>query len=153
MYKILKADISDIDVLLRIKKEAFLQQASIYNTMKLTALLETKDDFMHNFDTQIVLKALTFDNTTCGSVRIREEGRDAHIGSLCVMPIFQRKGIGETLLLEAEKYVCDQIRRFVLFTGHKSTKNLELYAKNGYKEFSRKSSGLGFDFVFMEKMR
>jgi ribosomal protein S18 acetylase RimI-like enzyme len=153
MYRVIRADKEDIDLLLSIKRKAFMQQAKLYNTTKLPALLETRDDFLKNFDSQVILKAVTPDNTIIGSIRIKEEGGAGYIGSLVVLPDFQRKGIGELLLLSAEEYVSGAVKRFELFTGEKSFNNIKLYSKNGYKEFCRKDKGLGFDFVYMEKAR
>ena len=43
-------------------------------------------------------------------------------------------------------------RRFELFTGHRSERNLHLYEKLGYREFKRVPATEDLTMVFMEKV-
>ncbi len=41
------------------------------------------------------------------------------------------------MLMESIENVFEHVKRFELFTGYKSIKNLHIYKKPGYKEFER----------------
>jgi hypothetical protein len=72
------------------------------------------------------------------------------IGRLIVHPDYQNRGIGTRLMNEIERCF-DEAKRFELFTGHKSERNIALYRKLGYRIFrSEKISG-NLTLVYMEK--
>ena len=72
------------------------------------------------------------------------------IGKLIVHPEFQNQGIGTKLLKEIE-YHFNSAKRFELFTGIKSEKNLYLYRKHGFEIFKREQVNEALTLVFMEK--
>lgn len=65
-------------------------------------------------------------------------------------PDFQNKGIG-TQLLRAIEAEFDGAPRYELFTGHRSSKNLHLYQKFGYKIFRKEQISQKVTLVYMEK--
>ena len=69
-----------------------------------------------------------------------------------VEPKLQNKGIGTSLMKFIEAYFGPpDIKRFELFTAHKSIRNLYLYQKLGYREFKGIPVNNGLTMVFMEK--
>jgi hypothetical protein len=46
-----------------------------------------------------------------------------------------------------------EARRFELFTGHKSEKNLHLYEKLGYRVFKKVKANERLTIVFLEKIK
>jgi len=44
-------------------------------------------------------------------------------------------------------------KRFELFTGHKSLKNLHLYSKLGYNEFSKRVINNNMTMIYLEKIK
>ncbi len=46
-----------------------------------------------------------------------------------------------------------EARRFELFTGHASAKDLHIYEKNGYREFKREPEHERLTLVYLEKMK
>jgi GNAT superfamily N-acetyltransferase len=74
------------------------------------------------------------------------------IGRLIVHPDFQNQGIGTRLLNEIEQ-TFSQAKRFELFTGNKSERNLYLYQKQGYKPFETEMITEDLRLVFLEKRR
>jgi hypothetical protein len=60
-------------------------------------------------------------------------------------------GIGRKLMAEIET-VFPTAKRFELFTGHKSERNLYLYRKLGYEIFKQQPVNEKLSFVFLEKV-
>ena len=69
---------------------------------------------------------------------------------LIVHPKFQNQGIGTQLLREIENHF-NRAKRFELFTGYKSEKNLHLYRKQGFEIFKSEKVNEALTLVFMEK--
>jgi ribosomal protein S18 acetylase RimI-like enzyme len=65
------------------------------------------------------------DGRSIGSVRANVKEGTCYIGRLIVHPDFQKRGIGTRLMSEMEK-VFNSCKRFELFTGDKSERNLHL---------------------------
>jgi ribosomal protein S18 acetylase RimI-like enzyme len=66
-----------------------------------------------------------------------------------VLPCCQNKGIGKQLMQSIEREYSG--KRFELFTGAKSMKNIKLYEKCGYSIYKKEESTSGLTFVYMEK--
>ena len=124
------ADINDAAQILLLQKEAFQSEAKAYNDFEIPPLTETIDELKQLFKNHIFLKA-TVDGKIVGSVRASLNNGTCHIGRLVVDPKFQNQGIGKKLLCEIERK-CASCKRFELFTGIKSAKNIHLYEKAGY---------------------
>ena len=142
-------DIEDLEEILNLQKIAFQVQAKIYNDYTIPPLIETFEEIKNNFTQQTFLKAL-IDGKIVGSVRGYKEGNTCHIGRLIVHPDFQNQGIGTKLMNEIELYFKD-IKKFELFTGHKSKKNIYLYKKLGYKEFKTEPIHENLTHIYFKK--
>lgn len=71
-----------------------------------------------------------------GSVRGSQVNDTVFIKRLIVSPRFQNQGIGTMPMRSFEDFFQDN-KRYELFTGHKSIRNLHLYLKLGYREFKQ----------------
>jgi ribosomal protein S18 acetylase RimI-like enzyme len=96
-----------------------------------------------------VLKVM-MDGRIIGSVRGEIRGDTGYIGRLIVHPEFQNQGIG-TLLIKAIEERLSQAKRYELFTGHKSERNIHLYEKLGYRSFRIEPINDRLVQVYMEK--
>ena len=67
-----------------------------------------------------------------GSVRGKPARGGWEIGRLMVAPDLGGRGLGRFLLTWIEQHAPDDISRFELFTGARSTRNLQLYQNAGY---------------------
>jgi GNAT superfamily N-acetyltransferase len=65
-----------------------------------------------------------------GSVRAYQQKDTIFIGRLAIRPDYQNKDIGAKLMISIEE-VFESTKRFELFTGLKSIKNIYLYQKVG----------------------
>ena len=145
------ATVSDAAEILVVQKLAFQGQAVLYDDYTLPPLVQTPDELAGDFDRYSFLKA-TLAGRIIGSVRGRWEGEVCHVSRLLVHPEHQNKGVG-TLLMHAIEERFRDARRYALFTGHLSAKNLALYAKLGYREFGRKPQSDKVVLICMEKSR
>jgi ribosomal protein S18 acetylase RimI-like enzyme len=147
--KITKAERTDLKEILDLQYLSYQSEAVIYNNYYIQPLTQTIEELEKEFETQLILKAL-LDETIVGSVRAYEEEKSCKIGKLIVHPSFQGQGIG-TKIMEEIELLFDKSERFELFTGHKSTRNLSLYNKLGYKTYKTKVIDKDLDIIFMEK--
>jgi len=94
--------------------------------------LETVRDGIQDWDTRVWRK----DGQLLASVRVRPHPTHEatwQIGRLMVAPYLQGRGLGRELLEYAESLASGDVATFWLNTGAKSTENLRMYRKAGYK--------------------
>ena len=79
------------------------------------------------------------------------DGETVYVGKLIVRPDRQGQGIGTKLLLAIERYFPQ--KRFELFTSTRSTLNIKLYERLGYKRYKEVAVNEDLSFVYMEKKK
>ena len=91
------------------------------------------------------------DGTVVGSVRgrVRDDGT-ADVGRLIVHPRLQGRGLGTRLLVAIEAAL-PAARRFELFTGHRSARNLALYERLGYRRCGERRVSDTLSLVYLAK--
>ena len=100
----------------------------------------------------LVLKA-TLGGRIVGAVRGRmADDRTCRVGRLMVHPDAQGRGLGARLMRALEA-ATPEARRYELFTGEKSARNLHLYAKLGYCVFRSERLSPQVTLVFLQKAR
>jgi ribosomal protein S18 acetylase RimI-like enzyme len=149
--RIERAAISDAEEILALQRVAYRSEAELYDDFNIPPMLETAEQIKNNFGKEIFLKAV-IDRKIVGSVKAFDKGGTCHIGRLVVHPEFQNQGIGTQLMNEIES-IFGESKRFELFTGHRSEKNLHLYQKLGYQAFKTERVHDRLTLVFMEKLR
>ena len=144
-----RAMISDAEEILVLQKLAYRSEAEIYNDFNIPPLVQTLESIEKDFENQYFLKAV-MDGKIIGSVRAYTKEGTCYIGRLIVHPDFQNRGIGTDLMNEIER-IFNTCRRFELFTGDKSERNLYLYQKLGYKIFKKAKITDQTMVVYLEK--
>lgn len=124
-----QAKIFDAEEILSLQKIAYKREAEIYMDFNIAPLIQTLVEIKRDFRSHVFLKAVIEDKII-GSVRAFAKEDSCYIGKLIVHPDFQNRGIGTKLIREMEE-VFNLSRRFELFTGHKSEKNIHIYQKLG----------------------
>lgn len=148
--EIVIANIADAEEILRLQKRAYQSEAELYNDFCISPLKEILAEITEQFKTHIFLKAV-YENKITGTVRAYEENGTCHIGRLAVDPSMQNKGIGKALMIEIEKSY--RTKRYELFSGTKSEKNIYLYKKLGYSIYEKRKYGCGnIEVYYMEKI-
>ncbi len=143
------ATTSDLPEILTLQYIAYQSEAALFGTKDIPPLRQTLDEVVKEFEEGTILKLVINSNLIIGSIRAKESDGTVYIGKLMVHPDYQKHGYGTMLLNEIEKYYPS--KRYELFTSTRSTNNIRLYQKNGYKEFARKAVDGELEFVFMEK--
>lgn len=144
-----QAGIGDAAEILALQKLAYTSEAEIYDDYTIPPLHETLEEMRADIEAQVVLKA-SIDGRIIGSVRAAMRQGTCFIGRLIVHPDFQNRGIGTRLMNEIEKTFA-QAKRFELFTGNRSERNIHLYRKLGYRIFKSEELTEDVTLVFMEK--
>ncbi|MCX2679953.1 GNAT family N-acetyltransferase [Galbibacter sp. EGI 63066] len=135
---------------MELQKSCYLDEAEIYNDFEIPPLTQTLESIERDFEKETFLKIET-ENRIIGSVRGHVDQDTCKIGRLVVNKNFRNQGLGAKLMQAIESKF-DFVKRFELFTGHKSDKNLFLYNKLGYTEFQRQRINEKIEFVFLEKV-
>jgi ribosomal protein S18 acetylase RimI-like enzyme len=146
---IARATQDDAQDILALQKVAYISEAEIYGDLSIPPLHQTLEETRSELQNWTVLKALVRGKIV-GSVRARLQSGTCFVGKLIVHPDFQNKGIG-TQLLRAIETEFDAAQRYELFTGHRSSKNLHLYQKFGYRIFRQERISQKVTLVYMEK--
>ena len=120
-----KASVDDAEDILELQKFAYISEAELISDFTIPPLHQTLDEILSEFNYQIFLK-VEHNNRIIGSVRCYFEKGMCYIGKLIVHPDHQNRGIGTQLLLAAENQY-PYAKRYELFTGHRSEKNLHIY--------------------------
>ena len=144
-----QAAVQDAAEILALQKLAYQSEAELYDDYTIPPLTQTLDEIEAAFDWQLFLKA-TVEGRIIGSVRAHAKEGTCYIGRLIVHPDCQNQGIGTGLMREIENRF-EQAKRYELFTGDRSERNLYLYSKLGYKPFRQETLTNRVVLVFMEK--
>jgi ribosomal protein S18 acetylase RimI-like enzyme len=145
-----QAKIKDAKEILKLQKLAYQSEAEFHNDYSIPPLTQSIKEIKTEFKSLIFLKASSDDRGIIGSVRAYVKYGICFIGRLIVHPDFQNQGIGTSLMYEIERLFGNAMR-FELFTGHLSKRNIYLYQKLGYQEFSREKVNENLELVYMEK--
>lgn len=147
--KIIEALPADAATILALQKKAFLSQGAIYSNYELPPLTQSLASIEGEFNAATFLKAVHHERIV-GAVRFTGVGDGVAIERLVVEPGYQNRGLG-TRLLTAVECRCPKGATLRLFTGSKSTGNLYLYGKLGYRETRRQTTDQGITLVHLEK--
>jgi ribosomal protein S18 acetylase RimI-like enzyme len=151
ILRIIQAHIKDAGPILELQKAAYRSEDAIYDDFSIPPLVQTLEEFRKEFTTKTVLKAV-LDGQLVGSVRAWEQDGTCYIERLIVHPDFQGNAIGTKLMGEIESSFSNA-KRFELFTGHKSERNIHLYSKLGYKVFRHQRINDNLSFNKMGKLK
>jgi GNAT superfamily N-acetyltransferase len=131
----------DAGELLTLQRAAFVTEAQAHDDPFLPPLTQTLAELRAELgDPAVIALGVRQGGRLVGSVRVRvsPDGRDAELARLMVAPDQQGAGLGAWLLVAAERELPATVERLWLFTGDRSTRNLALYARNGYVETHRR---------------
>jgi ribosomal protein S18 acetylase RimI-like enzyme len=141
--------IGDLAEILALQKVCYYQEAEIINDFTIKPLLQTINEIGRDLQEQVILKAV-LENRIIGSVRAFEKEGSCHIGRLIVRPDHQNQGLGKRLMNEIESLF--KVKRYELFTGSMSVKNIFLYNKLGYREFKQEITNGEYHLVYLQKL-
>ena len=151
MCRIEKANLEDLDEILRLQYLAYQSEAALFGNKDIPPLKQKIDEVTEEYEQGLILKMIDENDVIIGSVRAKEVDGTVYIGKLMVHPNHRCKGHGRRLLMEIERSYPG--KRYELFTSTRSKDNIRLYKDNGYREFDQRVAGDDLVFVYMEKTK
>lgn len=145
-----RAEPVDLQEILDLQYLAYQSEAKLFNNPNIPPLKQTLSDVAEEYQKGIILKASDDTGTIVGSIRGFCSNGTVYIGKLMVHPDMQNQGIGTKLLNSIEKEFPNQ--RYELFTSTRSSKNIILYERLGYKIFDEKKITDELKFIYLEKL-
>lgn len=145
-----RVKLEDTKEILNLQKLAYESEAEIYSDYTIPPLTQTLEEIIIDFENQVFLKA-SVGEKIIASVRAYMKQETCLIGRLIVQPGFQGQGIGTKLMNEIEGHF-STAKRFELFTGHRSKRNIYLYQKLGYQVFKKARVKKNLTLLYMEKL-
>lgn len=150
MCIVCKASNDDLQEILQLQYLAYQSEAALFGNKEIPPLKQTLDEVAEEFNSGIILKMIDENNRIIGSMRAKELDGTVYVGKLMVHPDYRRRGFASGLMAEIEKYFPD--KRYELFTSTRSTDNIRLYTRLGYRIFDSRVIDDELEFVFMEKV-
>jgi ribosomal protein S18 acetylase RimI-like enzyme len=147
-YQIEKAELEDMAEILQLQYEAYRSEAMLYDDFAIPPLTQTLEQSIEDYHTNTILKAVQ-NGKILGSVRAYAKQDTAYIGKLMVLPSYQGQGIGKALMREIENEFSG--KKYELFTGEKSKKNLVLYERLGYVRSKEIEIKPGLTYIYLTK--
>ena len=148
--QITPADLADMPAILALQHLAYQSEAALNGDYNIPPLKQTLPEIEADFQQQVYLKAVR-DGTIVGAVRGYLQDGACFIGRLIVHPDYQNRGIGTRLMHAIEAHF-NAVQRYELFTSERSTRNLYLYQKLGYRAFRTARLSDKVTLVYLEKI-
>lgn len=143
------AEVGDAKDILDLQKLAYMSEAVIYDDFTIPPLTQTPGQIKSDFENELFLKA-SINGNIIGSVRAHMRQDTCYIGRLIIHPSFQNRGIGTELMNEIERLFINA-KKFELFTGHRSDRNIHLYRNLGYATSRHEVISENLTLIYMEK--
>lgn len=144
-----KAEMNDMEEILALQKLAYQSEAELYDDYSIPPLKQSLESIKEDFSKMIILKAVE-EGKIVGSVRAFEENEVCRIGRLIVHPAQQNRGFGKLLIHHIEDCF-SACKKYSLFTGNKSLKNLSFYGRLGYRSVKEEQVNENLTLVYLDK--
>lgn len=147
--EVLNAGVEDAEEILKLQKAVYVSEAKLHDDYSIPPLTQTLSDITREFGTHTFLKVME-EGKIIAAVKGCEGNGTCYIGRLIVDEAFQSRGIGTMLMDKIEKEF-GHLKRYELYTGKKSERNIRLYNKLGYKIFKEQQLNPNTTLVYLEK--
>jgi ribosomal protein S18 acetylase RimI-like enzyme len=127
--QILPAEPADFPLLYAMQLTAYATESLLYDE-PIPPMVQSLAEAVADCERNLVLKAC-LDGRIIGSVRGRLMVDRCQVSRLMVLPEYRRLGVGTALLRALEQAL--PARHYELFTGSRSSGNIRLYQKLGYR--------------------
>lgn len=136
--------------LLELQYLAYQSEAAIYPNTTIPPMSQRLTELEAEFDQGTLFLAGYRGDRMVASVRGWLETDTASLNKLIVHPDFQRRQYGR-YMMEAIEDELATAKRYELFTGHKSERNIRFYEEAGYRIFRIQKINEDLSLVYFEK--
>ena len=135
------AEYDDIDDILKITADAFINYQKLSGASKLDALEEEYDTVKRDIDTKLVFAAV-LGNEVAGGVRVKIfPDKCAYLTRFAVKTDIQNKGIGKALMSAVDDAMIENsVKEISLHTGAEIASLMNFYTQLGFSTKSVESS-------------
>jgi GNAT superfamily N-acetyltransferase len=144
------ATAADAAELLVLQRCCWVTEAILNDTLAIPALHEDLDT-VRSWVAGMHVWVVRIGPRLVAAVRAEQDGEHWEIGRLMVAPDQRGTGLGRWLLGYAESRAPGSVRRFDLFTGARSERNLRMYRRAGYRPAHPPSGPLLDGAVYLTK--
>jgi len=144
------ANREDLKEILELQKLAFYEEAVLYNDFNIQPLNQTLKEINKEFEKKLFIKGI-IDGRIIGSARSEKIDDICYIYKVIVHTNYRNQGIGKLLMKEIEK-INNDAKKYELFTGYKSKRNIYFYKKLGYTKTDNLIAVDNVHFVTMFKI-
>ncbi|MGR8011583.1 GNAT family N-acetyltransferase [Streptomyces hypolithicus] len=143
----------DAEQILKLQYLCYQSEAELYGDYSIEPLTQSLEDLRTELDRSHTLVARLGDEVVASVRAAVDKDATARIARLIVHPRMRRHGLGGRLLdaIEARMAGEPDVRRFQLFTGHRSERNLRMYRSHGYVAVATEAVGPGFTLITLQK--
>ena len=139
----------DIRELYDLQLSAFESEAAMIGSRNVPALMETYEHSCKDFSNWTVLVRKDESGRIVGAVRFQPVDGHIEIGRLMVAPEHRNQGLATALMHAVEDFTGADV--FELYTCTRSTININLYEKLGYRAYKEEQGEEDLSFVYMHK--
>jgi tRNA (guanine37-N1)-methyltransferase len=136
-WEVVPAQPGDAGELLTLQRACWVQEALANDSLAdIPALHESLEDvrtWMATWSTWVVRSQGRLVGAVRGRLAESPAGQTWDIGRIMVAPDLQGRGLGRALLEHIEAVAAPEATTYVLFTGARSTDNIRMYKKAGYR--------------------
>jgi hypothetical protein len=151
-FPIEQATRADAAEILALQKLAYQSEAAIWNDYGIPPLVETLEAITARFDDHVFLKMVN-GGAIIGSLRASQDAEGTcSVGRVIVRPESSESRVRNPVTAGNSKTMFSTAKRFELFTGTKSARNLYLYQKLGYRPFREDALNERVTLVYLEKL-
>jgi len=140
----------DLAQILALQQACYLDEAKLYDDFSIPPLTQTHSSIKEDFQKETFLK-IESEGKIIGSVRGYVDSDTCKIGRLIVAKAYRKQGLGKKLMHAIEAHFANA-KRFELFTGHKSERNLAIYHKLVYTAYNQQKVNAKLTLIFLEKL-
>lgn len=149
------AETGDVSELVVLQRCCWVTEAIVNDTLAIPALYEDHET-VRTWVAEKHVWTVRQGPRLVAAVRAHQDGPRWEIGRLMVAPDLRGMGLGRWLLAYAESRAPGSVRRFDLFTGARSERNVRMYRSAGYELTGPPEEKLGQHIsgaVFLTKAR
>ena len=143
------AEQKDVAELYDLQLRAFESEAEMIGSRNVPALMETYEHSCKDFNSWTTLVRRDETGRIIGAVRFQPVDGHIEIGRLMVAPEHRNRGMAMALMCAVEDITGADI--FELYTCTRSTININLYEKLGYRAYKEEKGEEDLSFVYMRK--